>query len=120
MGAIVADLFTVGALADFAGHRSGMFAGCFLTIIALNAIFGILFYLNALWTADRYGRRWLFMVGAVGMGLCMMIVATVSLTTLTAANGTKSQTVGIGMCSQMQNVSHNLLKKERENLLTPL
>ncbi|PNP51022.1 hypothetical protein THARTR1_08250 [Trichoderma harzianum] len=40
-------------------------------INALNATFGILFTLNATWTADRFGRRWLFIIGGIGMGICM-------------------------------------------------
>lgn len=46
-------------------------------INALNATFGIIFTLNATWTVDRYGRRFLFMVGGIGMGICMLCVATV-------------------------------------------
>ncbi|CAK7224839.1 hypothetical protein SBRCBS47491_005691 [Sporothrix bragantina] len=65
-------------------------------INALNATFGILFTLNATWTADRFGRRWLFMVGAVGMGICMLIVSVVGLATPTV-NGTKSEPVGISI-----------------------
>ncbi|EFX00507.1 major facilitator superfamily transporter sugar [Grosmannia clavigera kw1407] len=65
-------------------------------INALNATFGILFTLNATWTADRFGRRWLFIVGAVGMGLCMLCVSVVGLATPTT-NGTKSQPVGIAI-----------------------
>ncbi|KAH9884709.1 general substrate transporter [Xylariomycetidae sp. FL2044] len=70
-------------------------------INALNATFGILFTLNAMWTADRYGRRWLFMVGAVGMAVCMLIVPVVGLTTpdVAGAGGatTKTQPVGIAI-----------------------
>ncbi|KAL0932158.1 sugar transporter [Colletotrichum truncatum] len=66
-------------------------------INALNGTFGILFTLNAMWTADRYGRRWLFMVGAVGMGLCMVLVPVVSLTTPDLPGGVKSQSVGIAI-----------------------
>ncbi len=66
-------------------------------INALNATFGILFTLNATWTADRFGRRWLFLVGAIGMGICMLIVPVVGLATPTAADGTKSQPVGIAI-----------------------
>ncbi|OHW92224.1 sugar transporter [Colletotrichum incanum] len=66
-------------------------------INALNGTFGILFTLNATWTADRFGRRWLFMVGAVGMGLCMMIVPIVGMATPDLAGGTKSQSVGISI-----------------------
>jgi MFS family permease len=70
-------------------------------INALNATFGILFTLNALWTADRYGRRWLLMVGALGMAACMLIVPIVGLKTpdVIAADGsaTKTQPVGIAI-----------------------
>ena len=46
-------------------------------INALNGTFGILFTLNATWTVDRFGRRFLFLVGAVGMALCMLVAAAV-------------------------------------------
>lgn len=72
-------------------------SGTINLINALNATFGILFTLNAMWTSDRYGRRWLLMVGASGMGLCMLIVSTVGLTTPTFENGTKSESVGISI-----------------------
>jgi MFS family permease len=57
---------------------------------------GILFTLNAIWTADRFGRRWLFIVGALGMSLCMLIVPIVGLKT-PDENGVKSQPVGIAI-----------------------
>jgi MFS family permease len=66
-------------------------------INALNATCGILFTLNAVWTADRFGRRWLFLVGAAGMALCMLCVSVVGLTTPDLANGGKSQPVGIAI-----------------------
>lgn len=70
-------------------------------INALNATFGIIFTLNAMWTADRYGRRWLFLVGAAGMAMCMMIVPIVGLTTPDVpgpdGTSTKSQPVGISI-----------------------
>jgi MFS family permease len=44
---------------------------------ALNATLAIFFTLNAMWTVDRFGRRFLFIVGAIGMGLCMLLVAIV-------------------------------------------
>ncbi|KAF4337088.1 sugar transporter [Fusarium beomiforme] len=50
-------------------------------INALWATMGILFTLNAVWTADRFGRRWLFMVGAIGMATCMLIVPIIGLAT---------------------------------------
>lgn len=61
----------------------------------LNATFGILFTLNAVWTVDRFGRRWLFLVGATGMALCTMLVAIVGLTT--PGSDTKSEPVGIAI-----------------------
>ncbi|KAK1238504.1 hypothetical protein MKX07_006650 [Trichoderma sp. CBMAI-0711] len=65
-------------------------------INALNATFGILFTLNATWTADRFGRRWLFIIGGVGMGLCMLLVPVISQTT-PDINGTKTKPVGISI-----------------------
>ncbi|KAF6813990.1 sugar transporter [Colletotrichum plurivorum] len=66
-------------------------------INALNGTFGILFTLNAMWTADRFGRRWLFIVGAAGMGLAMMLVPVVSLATPDLEGGVKSESVGIAI-----------------------
>ncbi|KAK0381326.1 hypothetical protein CLIM01_01295 [Colletotrichum limetticola] len=66
-------------------------------INALNATMGIFFTLNAMWTADRFGRRWLFLVGAAGMAVCMLIVPIVGMKTPTAADGTKSEPVGISI-----------------------
>ncbi|KAJ3523405.1 hypothetical protein NM208_g12463 [Fusarium decemcellulare] len=65
-------------------------------INALWATMGILFTLNAVWTADRFGRRWLFMVGAAGMAVCMLIVPVIGLATPTP-NGTKSESTAIGI-----------------------
>ncbi|KAI0483404.1 general substrate transporter [Xylariaceae sp. FL0804] len=70
-------------------------------INALNATCGILFTLNAMWTADRFGRRWLLVVGAVGMAACMLAVPIVAGATpdVVTADGstTKSQPVGIAI-----------------------
>lgn len=65
-------------------------------INALNATFGIIFTLNATWTVDRFGRKFLFIVGAIGMALCMLIVATVETQTPTI-DGAKSLPVGIAI-----------------------
>jgi MFS family permease len=65
-------------------------------INALNATFGIIFTLNATWTVDRFGRRFLFIVGAIGQGLCMVIVATVE-TQTPDYDGAKSLSVGIAI-----------------------
>ncbi|KAF2018973.1 general substrate transporter [Aaosphaeria arxii CBS 175.79] len=65
-------------------------------INALNATFGILFTLNATWTVDRFGRKFLFIVGAVGMAICMIVVATVETQTPTI-DGAKSLSVGIAI-----------------------
>lgn len=70
-------------------------------INALNATFSIIFTLNATWTVDRFGRKPLLIVGAIGMGLCMVIAATVETQTpsIIAADGssTKSRPVGISI-----------------------
>jgi hypothetical protein len=66
-------------------------------INALNATFGILFTLNAAWTADRFGRKFLLIVGAIGMSLCMIIVAAVGSETPTSPKGAKSVPVGIAI-----------------------
>jgi MFS family permease len=65
-------------------------------INALNATFSILFTLNATWTVDRFGRKFLFIVGGVGMGVCMVIAATVE-TQTPSFDGAKSQPVGIAI-----------------------
>lgn len=66
-------------------------------INALNATFGILFTLNATWTVDRFGRRFLLIVGALGMGTCMFITAMVGLETPNTPQGAKTQPVGIAI-----------------------
>lgn len=68
-------------------------------INALNATFGILFTLNAVWTVDRFGRKFLLIVGAIGMSLCMLIVSLVgTLTPNTGAHGdSKSHPVAISI-----------------------
>lgn len=65
-------------------------------INALNATFGIIFTLNAVWIVDRFGRRILLMIGALGMGVAMIIVATVE-TQTPSHNGAKSEPVGISI-----------------------
>ncbi|KAH7095725.1 MFS sugar transporter-like protein [Paraphoma chrysanthemicola] len=65
-------------------------------INALNATFGILFTLNATWTVDRFGRKFLFIVGGIGMGICMIVAATVGNET-PSVGGTKTQPVGISI-----------------------
>ncbi|KAF2189510.1 general substrate transporter [Zopfia rhizophila CBS 207.26] len=65
-------------------------------INALNATFGIIFTLNATWTVDRFGRKFLFIVGAIGMAVCMLIVATVE-TQTPSPGGAKTVSVGISI-----------------------
>jgi MFS family permease len=65
-------------------------------INALNATFGIIFTLNAMWTADRFGRKFLFIVGAIGMSMCMLCVALVGGETPSPGGG-KTQPVGIAI-----------------------
>ncbi|KAJ5682386.1 hypothetical protein N7462_005551 [Penicillium macrosclerotiorum] len=66
-------------------------------INALNATFGILFTLNAMWIVDRFGRKFLLIVGGIGMGICMIIAASVETQTPTSASGAKSEPVGIAI-----------------------
>lgn len=68
-------------------------------INALNATFGILFTLNATWTVDRFGRKALLIVGAIGMAICMVIAATVETQTPTiiAADGSTTKTHSVGI-----------------------
>lgn len=73
-------------------------------INALNATFGIIFTLNATWTVDRFGRKFLFIVGAIGMAVCMLAVALVGTQTDTiyymakgVSKPTKEQPVGIAI-----------------------
>lgn len=72
-------------------------ASTIMLINALNATFGILFTLNAVWTVDRFGRKFLLVVGGVGMALSMLIVATVETQTPTLAGGAKSEPVAIAI-----------------------
>ncbi|KAI9368990.1 general substrate transporter [Aspergillus egyptiacus] len=65
-------------------------------INALNATFGIIFTLNAVWIIDRFGRKFLLIVGGIGMGICMVIVAAVE-TETPSPNNTKSEPVGIAI-----------------------
>ncbi|ORY62424.1 general substrate transporter [Pseudomassariella vexata] len=65
-------------------------------INALNATCGILFTLNAVWIADKWGRRWLLMVGAAGMAVCMLVVPVIGLAT-PDIDGAKSEPVGISI-----------------------
>ncbi|CAG8284106.1 unnamed protein product [Penicillium salamii] len=66
-------------------------------INALNATFGILFTLNAVWIIDRFGRKFLLIAGGIGMGLCMIVVSAVETETPALANGAKSEPVGISI-----------------------
>jgi hypothetical protein len=63
-------------------------------INALNATFGILFTLNAAWTVDRFGRKFLLIVGGLGMAMCMICVAAVGSETPTIGDDSKSTPVG--------------------------
>ncbi|OKL58330.1 hypothetical protein UA08_06405 [Talaromyces atroroseus] len=66
-------------------------------INALNATFGILFTLNAIWIVDRFGRTFLLEVGGIGMCICMIIIAAVETETPTLPNGAKTESVGIAL-----------------------
>jgi MFS family permease len=66
-------------------------------INALNATFGIIFTLNAVWTVDRFGRKLVLIVGAIGMSVCMLAVALVGLETPNLPGDSKSEPVGIAI-----------------------
>jgi len=66
-------------------------------INALNATFGILFTLNAVWTVDRFGRKFLLIVGALGMSMCMLIVSLVGTKTPDLSGGSKTEPVAISI-----------------------
>jgi len=66
-------------------------------INALNATFAIFFTLNAAWTVDRWGRKFLLIVGALGMAVCMVVVASVVTQTPSSPKGAKSEGVGIAV-----------------------
>ncbi|KAL9073309.1 MAG: hypothetical protein Q9157_004786 [Trypethelium eluteriae] len=66
-------------------------------INALNATFGILFTLSCAPIVDRFGRKPLLIVGAIGMAICMVIVAAVETETPTLPNKAKSEPVGISI-----------------------
>jgi MFS family permease len=65
-------------------------------INALNATWGIIATMNATWTVDRFGRKFLFIVGGIGMSLCMLVVATVE-TQTPSPDGAKTLPVGISI-----------------------
>jgi MFS family permease len=73
-------------------------------INAINGTCGIIFTLNAVWTVDRFGRKFLFIIGAFGMAMCMLIFTIVGLATPDTyykVKGvdtlTKSQPIGISL-----------------------
>lgn len=66
-------------------------------INALNATFGIIFTLNATWTVDRFGRKFLFVVGGIGMACCMLTAAAVGSETPSLPGDSKTQPVGIAI-----------------------
>lgn len=70
-------------------------------INALNATCGILFTLNAAWIVDRFGRKILLIIGGIGMGICMIIVATVETQTPTLESGAKSRSVSISIVAML-------------------
>lgn len=70
-------------------------------INAINATFSIIFTLNATWMADRFGRRFLLIAGAIGMSAAMMIVPIVGLETPNTPEGGKSEPVGIAIVAML-------------------
>ncbi len=74
-------------------------------INAINATCGIVFTLNATWTVDRFGRKFLFVVGAAGMAVCMLIVPLIGQYTPNVkgagTSATKSHPVGIAITAML-------------------
>ncbi|KAH7333440.1 general substrate transporter [Rhexocercosporidium sp. MPI-PUGE-AT-0058] len=70
-------------------------------INALNATMGIIFTLNATWTVDRFGRKFLFIVGACGMACCMLIVPIIGMKTPNTAAGGKTEPVGTAIVAML-------------------
>lgn len=70
-------------------------------INAINATFFIIFTLNATWMADRFGRKFLLVVGAIGMSVAMMIVPIVGLETTNTPEGGKTEPVGIAIVAML-------------------
>ncbi|KAI5295956.1 hypothetical protein KEM52_006304 [Ascosphaera acerosa] len=68
-----------------------------MLINALNATLSIPFTLTASLCVDRFGRRFLFIVGGLGMAACLFSVATVETQTPDLAGGAKSHSVGIAI-----------------------
>jgi sugar porter (SP) family MFS transporter len=70
-------------------------------INAINGTCGIIFTLNAAWTVDRFGRKFLFIIGGLGMAICMICFAVVGITTpnqfYKGTLLTKEQPVGIAL-----------------------
>lgn len=83
-------------LASCENSHSSIIAYCIRDLIVGR------FTLNATWTADRFGRRWLFIIGGIGMGICMresfvqvVVIGTIILT----ANS-------VGSCNWSNNSRH--------------
>ncbi|KAI5298610.1 hypothetical protein KEM56_003912, partial [Ascosphaera pollenicola] len=72
-------------------------ASTIMLINALNATLGIPFTMTASFLVDRVGRRFLFIVGGIGMALCLIAVATVETQTPDLAGGAKTRPVGIAI-----------------------
>ncbi|KAJ5040395.1 uncharacterized protein L3040_006051 [Drepanopeziza brunnea f. sp. 'multigermtubi'] len=70
-------------------------------INAMNASMGIIFTLNATWTVDRFGRKFLFIVGAMGMATCMLIVPLIGSQTPNTPEGGKTEPVGIAIVAML-------------------
>lgn len=62
---------------------------------------GIIFTLNATWTVDRFGRKFLFIGGAIGMAICMLIVPLIGMETPNTPEGGKTEPVGIAIVAML-------------------
>lgn len=72
------------------------------TIFLINSIYGslsILFTLSCTFLIERFGRRNILLVGAVGQGLSLLIISIMGVTTPENDDGTRPYGVGIGVAS---------------------
>ncbi|RDL38461.1 MFS general substrate transporter [Venustampulla echinocandica] len=80
-------------------------------INALNGTFGITFTLNATWTVDRFGRRFLLLVGAVGMAAYKPSWGATVWIWTSEIFSMNVRAQGVAMAAQSQNVANAVLQQ---------
>ncbi len=92
------QLTGIGSLTNYSGIIYKQVFSSSNTIVLINAVtnvLGIFYTLTATFFVDKWGRRPMFIWGAVGQGLMMMAVATL-VTQAPVVNGRQSVGTGIG------------------------